>query len=134
LALVERGAFPGAQGELLVAPEDDTMAVYRPLLQSMHDLDMVELTEPGSSSWRLTQRGMASISYTWQLKDAARVLEPRAGIPLKDASTWEMMVQLEEQGWEWQALSSKARQARPVQPKRRGASQGLVYLGSYCQS
>ena len=107
LALVERGAFPGAQGELLAAPEDDTMAVYRPLLQSMHDLDMVELTEPGSSSWRLTQRGMASISYTWQLKDSARVLEPRAGIPLKDASTWEMMVQLEEQGWEWQALPAK---------------------------
>ena len=61
--------------------------------------------------WRLTSEGMLNIAYSWVLNASYRVLDVRADLALEERTQWELMLMLEERGWEWQPLTGKRRRS-----------------------
>ena len=53
---------------------------------------------------RLTDLGSERVEFTSSLSDPELVFEPRSELPLEDRTPFEMLVMLQDAGWEWRKL------------------------------
>ena len=108
-SFVEGGAFPVSLGVLMQDRSDN----QKRILHALSDSGFAE-SEPqdgGACLWRLTSEGMLKIAYSWVLNASYRVLDVRADLALEERTQWELMLMLEERGWEWQPLTGKRRRS-----------------------
>ena len=100
-SMMGHGAFPHADVGL-TPPADDPE-----ILQALHCMQAHGFAEQAANqdTWQLTSSGATSIKYAWQLGPSFRAFDVRPGVEMLELTTWEVMCQLEEQGWVWQPLS-----------------------------
>ena len=95
-ALVGAGAYVGKDTVLHLTPDQEHIL---PILRTLQDLGLVTFVRrsAGRPGWQFSQDGMQHIALQHELLSASLVLEPRARLPLVDATTWDLLCQLEAQ-------------------------------------
>ena len=89
--------------------KEPSSASEKAILQELTDSDFTEqkCTAAGEVAYSLTFHALRSLRYGSKALVSAPALQPRAAVAICDMSTYEMIMTLEEQGFEWHKLPSK---------------------------
>ena len=110
--LVRAGAFPSSGKHSDVALVRGCMPVaWKELLD--RDLATVREGRPGFQEVVLSEAGVKALEVITTLAEPRLVCEPR-GLPLTESSCYELMKQLEHDGWAWSVLPEKPEQRRQL--------------------
>ena len=76
------------------------------------------LVENEGERWRLTPQAMQSLATTVRLADPQPLFARRPNTEVGDMDTWELMLQLSEQGWVWKRYISRGKNRTPASYKK----------------
>jgi len=111
--LFEQRAFPCTTTRWTVLRSDRRSS---PLfdLQRHGLVDSIDsLTKPGlAASWQFTQKGLKSVLTCAKLGEASALCDVRLGVPLRDRSSYELQLMLQDGGWAWHPLPGPRTRAR----------------------
>lgn len=115
-SLISAGAFPGA-GKTLAIPVHDQSATE--VVASLGRMGYVSSSEShGCLTCCLTKSAMNALQMHHRLSSPMPVFSPRAELQLQDRSAWELVLGLEEDGW--QLLEFPRRQRDRPSPYKQG--------------
>ena len=117
----------GAQRYILMN-EDENSAAKLDALQFLEGLEMAEMRSrsENSTTWALTALGKTSLQLRSELYDGAVALTPRAGVPMKDMSVFELHYLMQQAKWTSHVKGprivgeSKKKLSQQRNPNRRG--------------
>ena len=110
--LVNCKALPGCAA-LQAFPADDLDDDETDIIVELFEHDFVDVSRtdgPDSDSpelVRLEKKALAHLSYCCELSSPTPALAVRDELPIEDRTAYELMMELENQGWEWSLLPSK---------------------------
>ena len=98
----------------------------------------LERSAGGWNLWRLTQHGLRGIEFTTHLHKPLPLCDVRESVALKDATIFELLLRLQDNGWTWQALPKIKAARGDIEPYRLGGPKvwrtaGHTVLASYLQ-
>ena len=96
------------------------------ILQGLEQHGLVAAAGHEDVRWSFTELGTKELTSCLRLSAPSRVFQLREGIPLQDKTTYELMMSLQEEGWEWQ------RWVPPSKRTRRMAIMGRTF-DAYCR-
>lgn len=123
--LVTAGAYPEAD-------ETDWFTPRAPgdvdSLRAWQDAGLVASCGRGRR-WHLTASGVANLRACWQVASPEPCFRPRAGVPLQEQTSFELLCHLRSEGWAWRPLP--ARRPFPEGYKVGGLKEWLSRLTPY---
>ncbi|CAE7488403.1 unnamed protein product, partial [Symbiodinium sp. KB8] len=106
--IVAAGAFENNEQSLGFTTTQQQL----PLLRELQGLGLASSAGREDIRWRLTESGVRNLTTCARLQDPVRLFQPRELPKLEDCTQYELILAMQEQGWEWQLWVPPSRRTR----------------------
>ena len=106
--MVTAGAFESSQDSLGFS----AMQTQMPVLQMLGQHGLVTSTGREDIRWYFTDKGTKQLTTCSKLENPSRVFRIREHLPLQERSTYELMIAMQEAGWEWRRWMPPSKRTR----------------------